>query len=92
MKTLKETQQGKVLRLLKESGQAGVNSHDLTYIHGIKQGPTRVKELQEQGYIITSSAPLKNRSVIYVLDEIPQQLKKPVRYEFREGTAVPVYD
>lgn len=91
MKQLKETQRQKILRLLKEAGQSGVNSHDLTYIHGIKQAPTRVHELEAEGYLITTTPPLENRSVNYILDYEPEHLRKPLRYEFIGDKAVPVY-
>jgi hypothetical protein len=60
------TQQQTVLRLLQEAGTLGVNSYALTYVHGIKQAPTRIKELRDQGYSIESNTQL-NRSVTYVL-------------------------
>lgn len=60
------TQQKKVLALLQNAGNAGVNSYDLTYTHRIKQAPTRISELKEQGYIIKSQQN-KNRSVTYIL-------------------------
>lgn len=87
----KETQRQKVLRLLRESGKSGLNSHDLTYIHGIKQAPTRIYELIEKGYKISSSAPHKNRSIDYVLDYEPEELKKPIRYEFIDNKAIPIF-
>lgn len=59
-----KSQQDKILNLLKTKGS--VNSFDLTYIYGIKQAPTRIKELRNQGYTIISK-PAKNKSVQYFL-------------------------
>lgn len=63
---MKKTQQMQVLELLQTQGEYGVNSYDLTYKYGIKQAPTRIKELRQAGYTITSRAN-KNRSVNYIL-------------------------
>lgn len=52
-------------------GSVGVNSHDLTYIHSIKQAPTRIKELKEKGFQIVKSKPHKNKSVTYYLLNSP---------------------
>lgn len=60
------TQQEKILNLLRQTGSVGVNSYDLTYKYSIKQAPTRIKELKELGYKIVSVRQ-KNRSVNYVL-------------------------
>lgn len=68
---MKETQKQKILALLQQMSSVGVNSHDLTYIHGIKQAPTRIKELKQQGYNIISSRQLKNKSVTYYLNNLP---------------------
>lgn len=84
-----KTQKNKTLDLLLEAGTRGVNSHDLTYIYSIKQAPTRVKELKEQGYNITSQA-LPNKSVQYVLDGVPVK-DRPFRYVFEGNTARRVY-
>jgi hypothetical protein len=66
------TQQNKILQLLQESPN-GVNSYDLTYTHYIKQAPTRIKELKEKGYLITSTHN-KNQSVTYhLVGEINKQ-------------------
>ena len=65
-----KNQQEKILQLLRHMGHRGVNSFDLTYIHSIKQAPTRIKELKEQGYSIVSR-PGKNKSVTYILLNSP---------------------
>lgn len=78
------TQKQEVLGLLKTSGERGINSHDLTYVYGIKQAPTRIQELQEEGYIIVSSPPLKNRSVNYILKEKADQV---YMWDFSDGVA-----
>lgn len=62
---MKLTQQQTILKLLQESPN-GVNSYDLTFIHSIKQAPTRIKELKEKGYLIKSSRN-RNASVTYHL-------------------------
>lgn len=85
-----KTQRQKVLDLLKESGNQGVNSYDLTYIHSIKQAPTRIKELRESGYVITSTT-LSNRSVQYRLDSIPLK-DRPFKWDFSQGFARKLYE
>lgn len=87
MKNFKETQREKVLRLLREAGNSGINSHDLTYIHSIKQAPTRIYELQEEGYLI-STRPLKNRSVIYILEYVPEEKRKRVILGYEGNKAI----
>lgn len=70
MKTQKETQEQKLLELLKEGK---VNSFDATYIYGIKQAPARIKGLKKQGYTIHKSAMYPNRSVDWSLTELPKE-------------------
>ncbi len=70
-----KTQQELLLKLLQE--YPVVNSYDITYKYAIKQGPTRIKELREQGYNIVST-PLKNRSVDYCLIGLSTKKEKPV--------------
>lgn len=86
------TQRQHVLELLKDAGMIGVNSYELTYRYGIKQAPTRIKELRDEGYSIISK-PLPNRSVQYILNaepsnnvtepkaEIPPWMKQYEKYE-----------
>lgn len=62
---MKITQQNKILELLRTNEK--VNSHDLTYKYSIKQAPTRIHELREQGHTILKSQPLKNGSVDYYM-------------------------
>jgi len=62
---MKKTQRERILDLLKENDK--VNSYDLTYKHSIKQAPTRIYELRQQGYTIVSSAPLKDGSIDYYM-------------------------
>lgn len=78
-----KTQQDKILHLLQ--AYHTVNSWDLTYVHGIKQAPTRIQELQEQGYHIEASKPLPNRSVDYTIhnDTTPEAYT----WDFSTGTA-----
>lgn len=65
MESMKRTQQEQILELLKTNEK--VNSYDLTYKHLIKQAPTRIHELREQGYTILTSQPLKDGSVDYYI-------------------------
>lgn len=80
---MKITQQNKILNLLKQMGSVGINSYDLTYIHSIKQAPTRVKELRLQGYSIISK-PLSNRSVQYILTPTVSKLLPEVTQSWEE--------
>lgn len=59
-----KTQRQKLLEALK---QGPVNSYKATYLMGVKQAPTRIKELKDLGYNITSVVK-KDRSVDWVLD------------------------
>lgn len=71
----KLTQQQQILKLLKET-PAGVNSYDLTFEYHIKQAPTRIRELKDQGYLITASRN-GNQSVTYHLQgEVNLQASK----------------
>ena len=90
MKT--QTQQQKLLKLLKEAGNSGLNSFDATYIHGIKQAPTRKDELIKQGYSITSSPMLPNRSVNWILDFIPEDKKTKKFIGFEGNNALYIYE
>lgn len=76
------TQQQKVLALLQQNER--VNSYDLTYVHSIKQAPTRIKELREKGYTILSQT-LPNKSVDYLLERegssIHLSKKTPLKIE-----------
>jgi len=78
-----KTQQDKVLQLLKASGSRGVNSYDLTYLHAIKQAPTRISELKEQNHRIFSRTE-KNRSVTYILQSnfVPTTKNKETDEEY----------
>lgn len=77
------TQQARILQLLRETGEKGLNSYDLTYTYYIKQAPTRINELREQGFKITSHL-RPNRSVQYILHE----KKMPVfKWEFDGNVA-----
>ena len=75
-----KTQQEQILELLKTNEK--VNSYDLTYKHSIKQAPTRIHELREQGYTILTSQPLSDGSVDYYLqvDEV-----KPIILESNDN-------
>ena|SRR5258706_16217458 len=60
-----KTQQQKLLNAMKNRPM-GVNSFLATYQMGIKQAPTRIRELKEQGYNIISHVN-KDRSVNWIL-------------------------
>lgn len=59
-------------RLLAELKLHPVNSYYATYELRIKQAPTRIQELQEEGYPI-ESVRKPNRSVDWVLKEKPKE-------------------
>lgn len=59
-------QREKVLTLLQNAGSRGVNSWDLTYLHAVKQAPTRISEIKDLGYSIKTRHE-KNKSVTYFL-------------------------
>ncbi len=73
-------------------GARGVNSYDLTFVHGIKQAPTRVREMRVGGYLIKSR---RNRdaSVNYILlgevsknpSEVTTAPQKGIADVIREG-------
>jgi hypothetical protein len=60
---MKPTQQQTILKRLKDGP---LNSYEATFQLRIKQAPTRIKELRQQGYSIISR-PRKDRSVDWVL-------------------------
>ena len=60
---MKQTQKQLLLNKLYEGA---VNSYTATFSYGIKQAPTRIRELREQGYNIVSVAK-SDRSVDWVL-------------------------
>lgn len=74
MKTLTQTE--KTLALLKTAGPIGVNSFDLTYKHGIKQGPKAIHDLKQLGYLIASKR-RRNGSKTYYLAGEPENAPKP---------------
>ena len=76
-------QKARILKLLRTYNK--VNSHDLTYVYGIKQAPTRIHELQEDGYHIVASKPRPNRSVDYEL--IKEEVQPMYMWEFKDGMA-----
>lgn len=82
----KQTQQDKLLQALKEGP---VNSYRATYLMGIKQAPTRIKELRDSGIKIKSILQ-RDRSVNWVLEAQYQALPKlEDQYIFLpNGTAV----
>lgn len=93
MNNLPNTQRAKVLALLQTAGSSGINSYDLTYKYAVKQAPTRIKELKEQGHYIFTKRN-KNRSVSYILikkDNATILREKPgTSYHFVDGVAYPL--
>lgn len=84
----KPTQKQKLLRALQDAGDIGVNSFHARQIAGL-QAPVRIQELEEMGYIITST-PEPDRSTTYRLVDVPLD-KKPYRWEIIDGYARKVY-
>lgn len=84
------TQHEKILEILKASGSKGMNSYE--YRMQFIQLPVRIKELKEQGYLITTRTN-KNRSVDYILMKAPRIAKKAVEiteeyvWDYSESTA-----
>jgi hypothetical protein len=75
-------------RLLKELYRGKVNSYSATYSMQIKQAPTRIRELREKGYNITSITK-PDRSVDWVLNGIPkEEVKKEQKWVFVGNMAV----
>ncbi len=72
---MKDRQRQKVLQLLKNAGAWGVSSYALTYAHSVKQAPTRIRELKDQGYNIISKR--HGRTVTYVLSEASRVATQP---------------
>lgn len=84
---MKQTQQQKLLEALKI---APVNSYFATYNLRIKQAPTRVRELKEAGYQITSKTN-PDRSVDWILFGAPKPIEPEVkRYEFVGNRAIEI--
>lgn len=48
------SQRALVLRLLREAGSAGVDTHELIYVYGITQPASRINELRNDGHDITT--------------------------------------
>jgi len=61
-----QNQRQRILELLRQSGNDGVNSYDLTFKFGVKQAPTRIRELKDEGLIIKSRR-RRDKSVDYIL-------------------------
>lgn len=69
------TQHQKILEILRSSGNNGMNSFRWRTM--FIQLPVRIKELKEEGYLITTRK-RRNRSVDYILLGEPGQPVKPV--------------
>lgn len=72
--------------LLNELKKGKVNSYRATYDLRIKQAPTRIKELKQQGYTIISY-PKKDRSVDWELLGAPKEVRIEPEYIIRGNTA-----
>ena len=82
-----ETQKEKILRLLTEAGQTGVNSFGIARDLAL-QLPTRIWELKEQGYEIIS-VDQEDGSVNYVLYGLEQK-KTDYKWIFEGNKAIRV--
>lgn len=78
-----DTQKQTVLALLQHAGEAGINSYELTYKYSIKQAPTRIKELRDEGHSILSQT-LPNRSVQYILSNNLPPLQARTRSKMKK--------
>lgn len=81
-----KTQRQKILDRLKEGK---LNSYVATYDMRIKQAPTRIRELKDEGYKI-SSTPKKDRSVDWELEELPLK-DRPYKMVIEGNVARRVY-
>lgn len=61
-----ETQKEKVLRILKERGDAGLSAHELTYQHGITRAAAVVFDLRKEGYPIETKQDFGQQAVYYL--------------------------
>lgn len=66
------TQHEKIIILMQERGNRGINSFDARRELNIIQLPARVKELKAQGYLIVTRKNA-NKSVDYILLEEPKK-------------------
>ena len=74
------TQKQRILNELIERKSSGLNSYSATYDMRIKQAPTRIRELREDGYEIRSITQ-RDGSVNWVLEAYPPRVVKNYRYE-----------
>lgn len=75
------TNHDKILSLLKIAGNRGVSGYDLTYLHGIKQAPTRIWELIHQKHYLIKTRPY-GKTVLYILLG-DQRYEEPVKEVYR---------
>lgn len=87
MKT--QTQKERILSLLKEN-PAGINSYGVARDLAL-QLPTRVWELKQLGYDITSITK-SDKSVDYILNYEPQLEKSLKGYKFEGNRAIAIYE
>jgi hypothetical protein len=90
-----KTQEDKLLDLLINNGNKGVNSYYATFTMRIKQAPARIKGLKKRGMLIVSRNKA-DRSVDWILISIPTRLQKQDQptfepkgiWDFSSGNAV----
>jgi hypothetical protein len=85
-----ETQREKILKLLRESGPAGVSRQELIFQHRYTQCGARIDELKRQGYRIESELRPSEKFVTYVLREEPPE-PRPLP-TFKRATGLPLFD
>ena len=84
---MRRTQRQRILDRLKEGP---LNSYEATFEMRIKQAPTRIKELKEEGYKIISTRQ-KDRSVDWELAELPLKDRMFKMVVGEDGLARKVY-
>ena len=82
-----KSQRIRLLEALKANGPMGVNSYDATYNMKIKQSPTRIFELRNEGWDI-SSITQKDRSTLWILNYTPP--KQPEFLFTKDGRAIQI--
>ena len=94
---MKITDTQKCLQILKRSGLYGIHSFHLNKEIGTTRSAARIEDLKKLGYTIESVPETLNgcRGCRYFLRTSPTKLqdiaRKPIRYEFRGNTAIPIY-
>jgi len=81
---MKQTQRQRIINVLIENREQGLNSYFATYQMRIKQAPTRIWEIKKEGYRIIT-IPQKDGSVNWILEAYPPKVVKT--YEFEGANA-----